>query len=168
MLEQIKSVIQQIGLGLSAQHMGEMSAVVEKINKRSQNFQLAGGQGRIVLITSTDLLGPALDFVINLAGQTGSMIEVLYITPADDSKNALRLLLSKLASFPIDFQLTRLTGNLFETIATYNTQREDIMSVVCSSTEPFSEELISAPTMLEPELRFTFPTVLFVGNDLLA
>ena len=168
MLKQIKSVIQQIGHGLSAQHMGEMSAVVEKISKRSQNFQLAGGQGRIVLIASTDLLGPALDFVIDLAGQTESIIEVLYVTPANDNKNALRLLLNKLADLPIDFQLTHIAGNLFEAIATYNTQREDIMSVVCSSTEPFTEELISAPRMLEPALRFTFPTVLFVGNDLLA
>jgi len=168
MLEQIKSVIQQIGHGLSAQHMGEMSAVVEHISKRSQKLQLTGGQGRIVLIASTDILGPALDFVINLAEQTGSMIEVLYATPAGDNKKELHSLLNKLADLPIDFQLTHLTGNLFEAIATYNTQREDIMSVVCSSAEPFTEELISTPTMLEPELRFTFPTVLFIGNDLLA
>lgn len=48
MIEQLKSVLQQIGQGLSVQHMGEMSATVDQIEKRSQNFHLAGGQGRIV------------------------------------------------------------------------------------------------------------------------
>ena len=69
MIEQLESVMLQIGQGLSAQHIGEMSATVEQIDRRSQNFQLAGGQGRIILIASTDPLGPAFDFVVDLAKQ---------------------------------------------------------------------------------------------------
>ena len=160
--------MQQIGQGLSVQHMGEMSASVEQIDRRSRNFQLAGGQGRIVLIASTDPLGPAFDFVIDLAKQTRCIIEVLYITPTGEAKNTFNSLLNKLGDLSCDFQITYLTGNLFEKIAGYSTQREDIMSVVCSSIEPFTEELKSAPQTLEPALRFTFPTVLLVGNNMLA
>ena len=168
MIEQLKSVILQIGQGLSAQHIGEMSATVEQIDRRSQNFQLAGGQGRIILIASTDPLGPAFDFVVDLAKQTRSVIEVLYVTPAGEAKSTFNSLLNKLGDLSCDFQITYLTGNLFEKIAGYSTQREDIMSVVCSSIEPFTEELKSAPRTLEPALRFTFPTVLLVSNHILA
>jgi len=76
MIDQLKSVIQQIGQGLSVQHMGEMSATVEQIDRRSQNFPLAGGQGRIILIVSIDPLGPAFDFVVDLAKQTKSIVSV--------------------------------------------------------------------------------------------
>ena len=168
MIEQFKSVMQQIGQGLSVQHMGERSATVEQIDRRSQNFRLAGGQGRIVLITSTDPLGPAFDFVVDLAKQSRSIIEVLYVTPAGETKSSFNSLLNRLGDLSCDFQITYLTGNLYEKIAGYSTQREDIMSVVCSSIEPFTEELKSAPQTLEPALRFTFPTVLLVGNHMLA
>jgi len=168
MIEQFKSVMQQIGQGLSVQHMGEMSAIIEQIDRRSQNFRLAGRQGRIVLIASTDPLGPAFDFVVDLAKQSRSIIEVLYVTPAGDAKSTFNSLLNKLGDLSCDFQITYLTGNLFEKVAGYSTQREDIMSVVCSSIEPFTEELKSAPQTLEPALRFTFPTVLLIGNNLLA
>lgn len=168
MIEQLKSVMQQIGQGLSVQHMEEMSASVDQIDRRSRNFQLAGGQGRIVLIASTDPLGPAFDFVVDLAKQTRSMIEVLYVMPTGETKSTFNSLLNKLGDLSCDFQITHLTGNLFEKIAGYSTQREDVMSVVCSSTEPFTEELKSAPQTLEPALRFTFPTVLLVGNNMLA
>ena len=157
--------MQQIGEGLSVQHMGEMSATVEQIDRRSQNFLLAGGQGRIVLITSTDPLGPAFDFVVDLAKQSRSIIEVLYVTPTGETKSTFNSLLNKLSDLSCDFQITYLTGNLFEKIATYSTQREDVMSVVCSSIEPFIEELKSAPQILEPALRFTFPAVLVVGGN---
>ena len=168
MIEQLKSVMQQIGQGLSAQHMGEMSATVYQIEKRSQNFRLAGGQGRIVLIASTDPVGPAFDFVADIAKQTRSLIEVLYIAPAIETKSSLNLLLNRLSELSCDFQITYLNGNLFEKIASYSSQREDIMSVVCSSVEPFTEELKSTPQTLEPALRFTFPTVLLVSNHILA
>ena len=168
MIEQLKSVMQQIGQGLSAQHMGEMSATVYQIEKRSQNFYLAGGQGRIVLIASTDPVGPAFDFVADIAKQTRSLIEVLYITPAIETKSSLNLLLNRLSDLSCDFQITYLNGDLFEKIASYSSQREDIMSVVCSSVEPFTEELRSTPQTLDPALRFTFPTVLLVGNNMLA
>ena len=168
MIEQLKSVMQQIGQGLSAQHMGEMSATVYQIEKRSQSFHLAGGQGRIVLIASTDPVGPAFDFVADLAKQTRSLIEVLYITPAIETKSSLNLLLNRLGDLSCDFQITHLTGDLFEKIASYSSQREDVMSVVCSSGEPFTEELRSTPQTLDPALRFTFPTVLLVGNNTLA
>ena len=160
--------MQQIGQGLSVQHMEEMSASVDQIDRRSRNFQLAGGHGRIVLIASTDPLGPAFDFVVDLAKQTRSMIEVLYVMPTGETKSTFNSLLNKLGDLSCDFQITHLTGNLFEKIAGYSTQREDVMSVVCSSTEPFTEELKSAPQTLEPALRFTFPTVLLVGNNMLA
>ena len=168
MIEQFKSVMQQIGQGLSVQHMGEMSATVEQIDRRSRNFQLAGGQGRIVLIASTAPLGPAFDFVVDLAKQSRSIIEVLYVTPAGETKSSFNSLLNKLGDLSCDFQITYLTGNLYEKIAGYSTQREDIMSVVCSSIEPFTEELKSAPQTLEPELRFTFPTVLLIGSSIMA
>ncbi len=168
MVEQLKSVLQQIGQGLSAQHIGEMSATVERIDKRSQNFQLAGGQGRIILIASTDPLGPAFDFVVDLAKQTRSIIEVLYVTPADEAKNTFNSLLNRLGDLSCDFQITYLTGDLYEKIAGYSSQREDIMSVVCSSGEPFTEKLKSAPQTLDPALRFTFPTVLLIGNSIIA
>ena len=168
MYEQLKSVLQQIGQGLSVQHMGEMSATVDQIEKRSKNFHLAGGQGRIVLIASTDPLGPAFDFVVDLAKRTRSMIEVLYVAPAGETKSTFNSLLNKLGDLSCDFQITYLTGDLCEKIAGYSTQREDIMSVVCSSIEPFTEELKSVPQTLEPALRFTFPTVLLVGNNILA
>ena len=167
-IEQLKSVILQIGQGLSVQHMGEMSATVEQIDRRSQNFRLAGGQGRIVLITSTDPLGPAFDFVVDLAKQNRSVIEILYVTPADGAKSTFNSLLNRLGNLSCDFQITHLTGDLFEKIASYSLQREDIMSVVCSSIEPFIEELRATPQTLDPALRFTFPTILFVGNNMLA
>jgi len=168
MIEHLKSLFQQIGQGLSAQHLGEMSASVEQIDRRSRNFQLMGGQGRIVLITSTDPLGPAFDFVVDLAKQSNCIIEVLYVKPTSETKNTFNSLLNELGDLSCNFQITHLTGNLFEKIAGYSTQREDVMSVVCSSIEPFTEELISTPKTLEPALRFTFPTVLLIGNKLLA
>ena len=168
MIGQLKSVMQQIGQGLSAQHMGEMSATVYQIEKRSQNFYLAGGQGRIVLIASTDPVGPAFDFVADIAKQTRSLIEVLYITPAIETKSNLNLLLNRLSDLSCDFQITYLNGDLLEKIASYSSQREDIMSVVCSSVEQFTEELKSTPQALDPALRFTFPTVLLVSNHILA
>ncbi len=168
MIEQLRSVMQQIGHGLSAQHMGEMSATVEQIDKRSKNFYLAGGQSRIVFITSTDPLGPAFDFVVDIAKQTRSIIEVLYVIPADEAKSTFNTLLNRLGSLSCDFQITYLTGDLYEKLAGYSSQREDIMSVVCSSGEPFTDKLKSAPQTLEPALRFTFPTVLLIGNSIIA
>jgi hypothetical protein len=44
MYAQLKSVLQQIGQGLTAQHMGEMSATIGQIEKRCELFQTAGGQ----------------------------------------------------------------------------------------------------------------------------
>jgi len=167
MFEQLKLVLQQMGQGLSAQHMGEMYATAEGIEKRSQNFHLAGGQSRIVLIASTDPLGPAFDFVVDIADRTKSLIEVLYITPADEAKSTFNSLLNRLGELSCDFQITYLTGDLFEKIADYSLQREDIMSVVCSAEEPFTEKLKSAPETLDPAKRFAFPIVLLVGNHIL-
>lgn len=168
MLEQLKLVLQQVGQGLSAQHIGEMSATVEQIDRRSQNFQLAGGQGRIVLIASTDPVGPAFDFVVDIAKQTRSLIEVLYITPADETKSKFNSMLNKLGDLSSDFQITYLKGDLIEKISDYNCQRQDIMAVVCSSSEDIAEKLTPAQQTLDLSIRFTFPTVLFVGNSILA
>jgi len=168
MIEQLKAFLQQIGQGLTAQHMGDMSATVEHISQRSQNFHLAGGQGRVVLIVSTDPLGPAFEFVTDLAEQTQCIIEILYITPPGENKRTLNTMLNKLSNLTYDFQITHITGDICEKIAVYSTQREDIVSVVCSSVEPFTEELKSAPKTLKSALRFTFPTILLIGNKLLA
>lgn len=168
MFEQLKLVFQQMGQGLLQQHLGEVSAAVERVEKRSQKFHLAGGQSRIVLIASTDPLSPAFDFVVDLAKQTRSLIEVLYITPADETKSTLNTLLNRLGGLSCDFQITYLTGDLFEKLADYSYQRQDIMAVVCGSSEDLAEKLRPAPQTLDPVMRFTFPTVVFIDNSIIA
>ena len=84
MLGQLKSILQIMGQGLAHQDLGEMSPTADKIaqiEKRSQSYRSSGGQGRIVLIASTDPMGPAFDFVVELAKRTNSLIEVLYFKP---------------------------------------------------------------------------------------
>lgn len=169
MYAQLKSMLQQIGQGLTAQHMGEMSATVQQIEKRCKTFHLAGGQTRVVLITSIDPLGPAFDFVVDVAKRTKSVIEVLYIKPGNEANGtgAINTLLNRLGNLSCDFQVTFLSGDLFEKVSDYSTQREDIMSVVCSCDEPFTEKLKSATCKLDPAMRFTFPTILFIKNNIL-
>jgi hypothetical protein len=167
MFAHLKSVLQQIGQGLTAQHMGEMSATVKHIEKRCKTYHSAGGQSRIVLIASTDLTGPAFDFVVAIAKQTRSLIEVLYIAPGNEANGKIKTLLIQLSELSCDFQVTFLTGDLFEKVSNYSSQREDVMSVVCSCDEPFTESLKTATYKLEPAMRFTFPTILFISNSVI-
>lgn len=167
MFTQLKSVLQQIGQGLTAQHMGDMSATVQQIERRCKTYHSAGGRSPIVLIASTDPLGPAFDFVVNTAKQTRSLIEVLYVTPGNEAKSSIKSLLNRLSELSCDFQVTFHSGDLYEKVSNYSSQREDIMSVVCSSAEPFTDTLKTAPCKLDPAMRFTFPTILFISNSVL-
>lgn len=106
-------------------------------------------------------------YLYNIAKQTRSMIEVLYVTPAGESKIIFNSLLDKLADLSCDFQITYLSGNPYGKITEYSIQREDNLSVVCSSIEPFKKELKTTPQPLKPTLRFTFPTIILVGNNIL-
>ena len=160
-----------MGNGLASQDLGEMCPTADKIaqiEKRSQNYRLSGGQSRIVLIASTDPLGPAFDLVVKLSKQTRSLIEVLYISPTDGAKGTLSVLLKRLGDLACDFQMTFLTGNLLEIISDYNLQRQDVLAVVCSASEVFTEELRSAPQFVNPAMEICHPTILFVGDSMMA
>ncbi|MEW8563237.1 MAG: hypothetical protein AB2541_14070 [Candidatus Thiodiazotropha sp.] len=66
---QLKSILQIMGQSLAHQDLGEMSPTadkIEQIEKRSENYRMSGGEDRIVLIASTDPMGPAFDFVVDL------------------------------------------------------------------------------------------------------
>ncbi len=89
MLESLKQVIQQIGQGLTAQHMGEMSATAHQIERQNLSTPSSGRQSRVVLITSNDPLVPAFDYTTSLSRQTRSVIEVLYINPADKTEKTV-------------------------------------------------------------------------------
>lgn len=148
--------------------MSPTAAKISQIEKRSLNYRVSGGQGRIILIAGIDPLGPAFDFVIDLSQQTKSLIEVLYIRPADGDKSTLNALLDRLAHLGCDFQMTYLTGNLLEKLSDFSPQRQDIMAVVCSASEGFTEELKSASQTLDPAIRNCLPAVLLIGNSFVA
>jgi len=171
MFGQLKSILQLMGHGLAHQDLGEMSPTADKITqieKRSKNYQLLGGQSRIVLIVSIDPVGPAFDFVAELAKQTGSLIEVLYISPANEAKSSFETLLSRLGNLACDFQITFLTDDLFLKISDYSSQRQDIIAVVCSNTEILAEKLRSSPQMINPLMSTKFPDILLVGGSIMA
>ncbi len=171
MLRQVKSILQIMGQGLGHQDLGEMSPTAEKIaqiEKRSLNYHLSGGKGRIVLVASTDPMGPAFDFVLELSNKTKSLIEVLYFRPEEEVKIPLRGLLNKLGDMTHDFQITFVNGDLLKTITDYNTQRQDIIAVVSSASEKFTEELRSAPQTLSPPMKINFPNILLIGSSILA
>jgi len=171
MFAHIKTVLRLMGDGLANQDLGEMYPTASKIvqmEKRSQNYRLSGGQSRIVLIASTDPLGPAFDFVVKLSKQTRSLIEVLYIRPVDGAKSTLSILLGRLVDLACDFQITFLTGNLLQVISDYNSQRQDVLALVCSASEVFTEELRSAPQIVGPAMGIDRPMVLFVGDSMMA
>lgn len=171
MFGQLKSVFQLMGQGLANQGMGEMWPTAEKIariEKRSRNYRLSGGQGRIVLVASTDPMGPAFDFVVELAKKTKSLIEVLYFKPEEEVKIPLRGLLNKLGDMTHDFQITFVTGDILKTLSDYNKQRQDIIAVVSSTSELFTEELRSAPQILSPLMKINYPDILLIGASILA
>ena len=125
MFEHLNSVFQLMGRGLANQDFGEMTPTAEKIaqiEKWSHHYRLSGGQGRIVLIASTDPMGLAFDFVVELAKKTRSLIEILYLKPEAEVKTPLAALLSQLGDLPHDFQITFVAGNLLKTISDYSKQ----------------------------------------------
>lgn len=171
MFAQLKSILQQMGYGLARQDLGEMCPTADKIaqiEKRSLSYRLSGGQGRIVLIASTDPLGPAFDFVVELSKQTMSLIEVLYLRPADGAKSTLGELLKRLEEMACDFQMTFLTDDLLDKISDYSSQRQDVLAVVCSASEVFADEIRSGPQIENPAVGIGYPTVLFVGDSIMA
>ena len=96
MLGGLKTIFGIMGQGLRHQDLVDMLPTAEKITqieRRCQNYRLSGRRGRIVLIASTDPMGPAFDLVVELAKQTKSLVEVFYIRPADGAKGTLNPLL---------------------------------------------------------------------------
>lgn len=171
MLRRLKSITQSIARGLAQQDLGELAPTADKISqieKRSRLYRRSGGQGRIVLIASMDPLGPVFDFVVDLAEQTGNRIEVLYVRPADNAINTLYTLLNRLADLGRDFQVTFLAGDLHEKISEYNAQRQDIMAVVCSASEELVDSLRPVPETLDACDAIELPSVLFVGDEIMA
>jgi hypothetical protein len=67
-----------------------------------------------------------------------------------------------------DFQITFVTGDLLKTLADYNRQRQDIIAVVSSTSELFTEELRSAPQILSPLMKINYPDILLIGASILA
>ncbi len=69
MFGQLKMIFHIMGHGLAHQYQEEVSPTAEKISqieKRSMFYRSSGGQGRIVLIASTDLMGQHLILWLNL------------------------------------------------------------------------------------------------------
>ena len=121
-----------------------------------------------MLIASTDLMGPAFEFVIELAKKNNNLIEVLYFKPEKETKIPLRTLLNKLGDLTHDFQITFITGDPCQTILSYHKQRQDIVAVVSSASEVFLEELRSAAPVLGSIRSINFPNILIVGSSFLA
>lgn len=162
-LQQLKDVLHQMGQGLAHQDLDEMSPTAEKIaniEQRSRRYRSSGEQGRIVLVASRDPLGPAFDLVVELAKHTKSLIEVLYVRPADEKKSChLSEMLDRLRLLACDFQITFLRCDLSEKLADYHTQRQDVMAVICSRGEVFAKQLAGSQTA---------QTVLLIGGGFMA
>ncbi|MBT2987686.1 MAG: hypothetical protein KME65_01870 [Candidatus Thiodiazotropha sp. (ex Ctena orbiculata)] len=168
---QLKSILQIMGQSLAHQDLGEMSPTadkIEQIEKRSENYRMSGGEDRIVLIASTDPMGPAFDFVVDLAKKTNSLIEVLYYKPDEEIKIPLNTLLNKLGDMTHDFQITFVKGDLRKALSDYHKQRQDIMAVVSSASELFIEELRPTPQDSGSIMSINFPNILVIGSSFLA
>ncbi|QYZ65239.1 MAG: hypothetical protein OI74_07935 [Gammaproteobacteria bacterium (ex Lamellibrachia satsuma)] len=171
MLGKLKSTLQIMGQGLAHQDLGEMSPTADKIaqiEKRSLNYRMSGGEGRVVLIASTDPMGPAFDFVVDLATKTNSLIEVLYFKPEEEITNQLRLLMHKMADLTHDFQITFAKCDLHKALSDYHKQRQDVIAVVSSASELFIDEFRLTPQALNPLMSINFPDILIVGSSFLA
>ncbi len=171
MLQSLKMMLRSVGQGLLHQELGEMMPTEEKIKqieRRRKHYRLAGGQGSLVLIVSSDPLGPAFDFVVEMADRSGDKIEVLYIQPAEEARAGLELLVQRLTGLERNFQLTYHNGDLYEKLLDYGLQRQDVTAVVCSASEVMAEKLKAVPSSLDSAQRNAFPSVLLVGNTLTA
>jgi hypothetical protein len=171
MFHALTAILRTMGQGLLHQDWGEMMPTERKISqieKRRKHYRASGGQGSIVLLTSTDPLGPAFDFVVGMAGRSGDRIEVLYVRPPEESQQTLELLLQRLAELGQDFQLTYHTGDLCKKLLDYGAQRQDVMAVVCNASEALAAKLQAVQQQLGSAQRGAFPSVLLVGNSLTA
>jgi hypothetical protein len=171
MFHSLTAILRAMGQGLLHQDWGEMVPTEQKISqieKRRRHYRASGGQGRIVLLASTDPLGPAFDFVVGMAGRSGDRIEVLYVRPPEEPEQTPERLLQRLAELGRDFQLTYHTGDLCEKLLDYGTQQQDVMAVVCNASEALAAKLQVVQKQLAPAQRGAFPSVLLVGNTLTA
>lgn len=169
MLEQLKSIFKLMGRGLSYQYLGEMSSGETKITeleKRCNDYNSSGGRSRIVLLAGTELMSTTLDFVIEIARNTNSLIEVLYFKREEETVTPLSALLDRLGDLTQDFQVTFVTGDFGETVSSYHKQRQDVMAVVSSASEPFLEELRSTPHRPHPVAGGCFPDILIIGSTI--
>jgi hypothetical protein len=168
MLGSLKSLFKLMGQGLAHQYLGEMAphtAKIAEIEKRCHNYNSSGGRSRIVLLASTDLLGGAFNFVVELANSTNSLLEVLYFKPDTESGLHLQALLNRLSDRAQDFQITFVTDDPEKTISNYHNQRQDIMAVVSSASELFLEELGIAASSQSTATHITHPDILIIGNS---
>jgi cob(I)alamin adenosyltransferase len=171
MLEQLKSIIKQMGQGLSYQYLGEMlssSSKIDEIEKRCHDYNASGGRSRIVLLAGTELMNTALDFVIELARNTDSLIEILYFKQEQETMTKLSALMNRLSDLTQDFQITFVTADIGATVSSYHKQRQDIMAVVSSASEPFLEDLRSARPEPHAVSNGCFPDILIIGSSISA
>jgi hypothetical protein len=169
MLGPLKSIFNLMGQGLAHQYLGEMTpytAKVAEIEKRCHKYNMSGGRSRVVLLASTDLMGAAFDFVVELANSTNSLIEVLYLKPGKETESHLQALLNRLSDLAQDFQITFITDDPETVISNYQSQRQDIMAVVSSASELFIEELGLATPTPRPIKHNPYPDILIIGNSL--
>lgn len=120
------------------------------------------------MIAGTDALGPAFDFVVELARSTDSLIEVLYVDCRDGERHSGHELIDQLSNLGYDFQMTYLKGNLMERMAEYNAQRQDIMAIVSSASEEFAQKLCTTSNPVGYRSNLRFPSVLLIGGYLTA
>jgi glutamine synthetase type III len=167
----LKSIFQLMGQGLAHQYLGEMTPCTDKvaeIEKRCHTYTMSGGRSRVVLLASTDLMGAAFDFVVELANSTNSLIEVLYLKPDKEAAPHLQTLLNKLSELAQDFQITFITKDPEKVISDYQSQRQDVMAVVSSASELFLDELGLTTPSTCPVKHNPYPGILVIGNSLLA
>jgi nucleotide-binding universal stress UspA family protein len=171
MLHALTAILRTMGQGLLHQDWGELAPTEQKISqieKRRRHYRASGGQSRIVLLASTDPLGPAFDFAVGMAGHSGDKIEVLYVRPPEAPEQTPEQLLQRLTELGQDFQLTYHTGDLYEKLFDYGAQRQDVMAVVCNASEALAAKLQAVQKQLAPAQRGAFPSVLLVGDTLTA
>ena len=141
---------------------------IAQIHERSHHYRMTAGQSRIVLIASSDLMGPAFEFVVSQAQQTRSIIEILYLKPEGADELALQSMMNRLWSLSLDFQITCSTEKLNQKMLEYHPQRQDILAVVTSASEAFVKTLNPAAIADGGRSTINRPRILIIGNSISA